>query len=91
MSCDPFSDFNPLPIYDAPTGWDTPFLSLGKNGIREELELTAIDNLPSLLPREASEDFSSQMVKALLTYPNGEEWLAAKAVFEATTARAGNV
>ncbi len=88
VSCDPFSDFNPLPIYDAPTGWDAPFVSLGQNGIREEIELTAIDNLPSLLPREASEDFSSQMVKALLTYPDGEEWLAAKATFDATLARA---
>ena len=91
VSCDPFSDFNPLPIYDAPTGWDEPFKSLGQNGIREEMELTAIDNLPSLLPREASEDFSSQMVKALLTYPDGEEWLAAKAIFDATLARAGDV
>ena len=88
VSCDPFSDFNPLPIYDSPTGWDAPFISLGQNGIREEMELTAIDNLPSLLPREASEDFSSQMVKALLTYPDGEEWRAAKATFDATLARA---
>ncbi|OUS08328.1 hypothetical protein A9Q96_02395 [Rhodobacterales bacterium 52_120_T64] len=87
VSCDPFSDFNPLPIYGAPTEWDAPFISLGQNGIREELELTAIDNLPSLLPREASEDFSSQMVKALLTYPDGAEWLAAKAVFDATVAK----
>jgi len=89
VSCDPFSDFNPLPIYDAPTGWNEPFISLGKNGIREEMELTAIDNLPSLLPREASEDFSSQIVKALLTYPDGEEWVAAKAVFESTATRSG--
>ncbi len=55
------------------------------------MELTAIDNLPSLLPREASEDFSSQMVKALLTYPDGEEWVAASAVFDSTSARAGDV
>ena len=91
VSCDPFSDFNPLPIYDAPTEWRAPFIPLGQNGIREQLELTAIDNLPSLLPREASEDFSSQMVKALLTYPDGEEWLSAKATFDAALARAGDV
>lgn len=88
VSCDPFSDFNPLPVYDAPTGWDAPFLSLGKNGIREALELTSIDNLPSLLPREASEDFSAQLVKSLLRYPDGDEWQNAKAVFDATLARA---
>lgn len=91
VSCDPFSNFNPLPIYDAPTGWEAPFIALGQNGIREEIELTAIDNLPSLLPREASEDFSSQMVKALLTYPNGEEWLAAKATFDSALLRTGDV
>jgi saccharopine dehydrogenase (NAD+, L-lysine-forming) len=89
VSCDPFSDFNPLPIYDAPTGWGAPFITLGPNGIREEMELTAIDNLPSLLPREASEDFSSQMVKALLTYPEGEEWVNARSSFETAMAHAG--
>ena len=89
VSCDPFSDFNPLPIYDAPSDWDAPFISLGQNGIREELELTAIDNLPSLLPREASEDFSSQMVKALLTYPDGEEWVNAANTFKDAINRAG--
>lgn len=88
VSCDPFSDFNPLPIYDAPTGWDQPFIALGKNGIREDMEITAIDNLPSLLPREASEDFSSQMVKSLLAYPDGEEWVAAAESFENAANRA---
>ena len=82
VSCDPFSDFNPLPVYDTPTPWDAPFVTLGKNGIREDLEITAIDNLPSLLPREASEDFSAQLVKSLLTYPDGAEWQAARASFD---------
>lgn len=90
VSCDPFSDFNPLPIYNAPTGWKQPFIALGKNGIREDLEITAIDNLPSLLPREASEDFSSQMVKSLLTYPKGEEWVNAARSFNAALVRAGS-
>lgn len=88
VSCDPFSDFNPLPVYDTPSSWDTPFSSLGKNGIREELELTAIDNLPSLLPREASEDFSSQLVQSLLVYPDGPEWVNAEASFTEALARA---
>jgi len=78
-----------LPIYDEPSAWERPFFNLGKNGIREELELTAIDNLPSLLPREASEDFSAQMVKSLLRYPDGEEWQNALKVFDAAIERAG--
>lgn len=88
VSCDPFSDFNPLPIYDAPTSWNTPFLDLGPNGAGRRLELTAIDNLPSLLPREASEDFSSQLLPALLAYPAGTPWQNALAAFTDALARA---
>ncbi|MBL4806625.1 MAG: saccharopine dehydrogenase [Rhodobacteraceae bacterium] len=83
VSCDPFSDYNPLPIYDAPTAWDAPFIDLG-NGV----ELTAIDNLPSLLPREASVDFSSQLLKSLLSYPDGPEWQAAANTFTTGQTRA---
>lgn len=78
VSCDPFSDFNPLPIYDAPTTWRQPFSDIG-NGV----ELTAIDNLPSMLPREASTDFSSQLINSLMAYPNGPEWVAARTSFDA--------
>ena len=88
VSCDPFSDFNPLPVYDAPTSWDAPCLDLGQNGAGQPLELTAIDNLPSLLPREASEDFSSQLLPALLVYPDGIAWQNALAAFNDTLARA---
>ncbi len=83
VSCDPFSSFNPLPIYDTPTSWKKPFIDLG-NGV----ELTAIDNLPSLLPREASIDFSSQLLKSLLTYPKGPEWQAAQASFNKAVSHA---
>ncbi len=83
VSCDPFSDFNPLPVYDAPTSWEKPFIDLGSG-----VELTAIDNLPSMLPREASIDFSSQLIKSLLAYPDGPEWQAARASFDAAISRA---
>lgn len=77
VSCDPFSDFNPLPIYSAPSTWDAPFEDLG-NGV----EITSIDNLPSLLPREASEDFSDLVLPTLLSYPASEAWQSARASFE---------
>jgi len=83
VSCDPFSSFNPLPIYAAPSTWETPFEAL-KGGV----EITSIDNLPSLLPKEASEDFSDQLLPTLLAYPGGEAWQAAKASFEGTVQRA---
>ncbi len=83
VSCDPFSDFNPLPIYSAPSTWDAPFEAL-EGGV----EITSIDNLPSLLPREASEDFSDQLLPTLLAYPDGAAWQAAKASFADAVKRA---
>jgi len=83
VSCDPFSDFNPLPIYSAPSTWDAPFEALAGG-----VEITSIDNLPSLLPREASEDFSDQILPTLLAYPDGEAWQAAKASFDDAVKRA---
>ncbi len=83
VSCDPFSDFNPLPVYSAPSTWDAPFEAL-EGGV----EITSIDNLPSLLPREASTDFSDQLLPTLLSYPDGAAWQAAKASFEDAVKRA---
>ena len=83
VSCDPFSDFNPLPIYSAPSTWDAPFERLAGG-----VEITSIDNLPSLLPREASEDFSDLILPTLLTYPDGEAWQSARASFEDAVSRA---
>jgi saccharopine dehydrogenase (NAD+, L-lysine-forming) len=88
VSCDPFSDFNPLPIYDAPTSWAAPYVSLGKNGQGEEIQLTAIDNLPSLIPLESSQDFSEQLLPTLKCFGTGVEWQAAKKVFEEKLAQA---
>ncbi|MEX3008275.1 saccharopine dehydrogenase [Hoeflea sp. TYP-13] len=81
VSCDPLSEYNPLPVYRAPTSWERPFIEIGRNGSGNPVELTAIDNLPSLIPREASEDFSSQFAPVLLRFDHGEEWQAAKQVF----------
>ncbi|PIK13931.1 saccharopine dehydrogenase [Halobacteriovorax sp. JY17] len=60
VSCDPTSDLNPIPIYDHITSWEKPFLNTC------ELELLAVDNLPSILPKESSTDFSSQLISHLL-------------------------
>jgi len=83
VSCDPFSDYNPLPVYSAPSTWQKPFEDLAGG-----VEITSIDNLPSLLPREASIDFSDQLLPTLLTYPDGAAWQAAKDSFAAAVARA---
>ncbi len=64
VSCDPSSDFNPLPLYSECTDFVNPCLRIidGCPG----LDLIAIDHLPSLLPAESSDDFSSQLLPSLL-------------------------
>lgn len=64
IACDPTSDFSPIKVYDRVTDWPVPALRVAEN---PPLDVTAIDNLPSLLPREASEDYSAQLLPSLLT------------------------
>lgn len=86
VACDPFSSFNPLPVYDAPTSWDAPFCEVARRG-GVPVHLTAIDNLPSLLPREASEDFAAQLLPVLQAFPAGIAWQNAEAAFRAAQLR----
>ncbi len=65
VTCDVTSDCNALPIYDRVTSWQQPVRRL-RSGPRP-LDIIAIDNLPSLLPGEASTDFSAQLVPQLMT------------------------
>jgi saccharopine dehydrogenase (NAD+, L-lysine-forming) len=46
------------------------------------LDVTAIDNLPSMLPRESSEDFANQLLPFLMD-TDGDVWQRAQAAFEA--------
>ena len=83
VSCDPFSEFNPLPLYAAPTPWDAPFATV-ENG-DASLDLIAIDNLPSLLPREASDEFAGLLLPYLKTLdkPAADPvWAASKSSFD---------
>ena len=62
IACDPDSDYNPLPIYTQATDWDEPAQRIAKAPV---LDVMAIDNLPSLVPRESSEDFAQQLLPYL--------------------------
>jgi saccharopine dehydrogenase (NAD+, L-lysine-forming) len=64
IACDPDSDFSPIKVYDRTTTWDAPALRVHDAPI---LDVTAIDNLPSMLPAESSEDFAEQLLPYLLT------------------------
>ena len=88
VSCDPHSSYNPLPIYDRPTSWAQPVVTVAETSAGGIVELTAIDNLPSLMPKDASEDFSASFAPALQRFPAGAEWHASLAAFEAARERA---
>ena len=69
VTCDVTGPTNMLPVNTEITTWDDPVRSL-HDGSPEHgtapLEVIAIDNLPSLLPREASEGFSADLTPHLL-------------------------
>lgn len=74
VSCDPYGPFNPLPVYDRCTSFEAPSIQISNGS--NPLDLIAIDNLPSLLPRESSEDFGEQLVPCLATLddPDSGPW-----------------
>jgi saccharopine dehydrogenase (NAD+, L-lysine-forming) len=80
IACDPTSDFSPIKVYDRATDWDAPVLRVADN---PPLDVMAIDNLPSLLPVESSEDYAAQLLPSLvtLTDPGAGVWGRAGADF----------
>ena len=64
VSCDPDSDYNPVPVYDRATDWTKPAVRVAEDPV---MDVTAIDNLPSMLPVESSEDYAAQLLPTLLT------------------------
>ncbi|WP_425044463.1 saccharopine dehydrogenase [Primorskyibacter sp. S87] len=82
VACDPDSDYNPVPVYDRATTWDDPVLRVASDPV---LDVMAIDNLPSMLPVESSEDYAAQLLPSLLTLTDLEQgvWGRAKATFDA--------
>lgn len=89
VSCDPYGEHNPLPLYDRCTTLAEPLLRL--HGKPCELDVIAIDHLPSLLPRESSEDFSAQLLPLLLQLGDSEApvWRSAAQLFERKVQEAG--
>lgn len=82
IACDPDSDFSPIKVYDQATTWDAPALRVHD---APALDVTAIDNLPSMLPSESSDDFAAQLLPSLLTLHDLESgvWGRAKGSFDA--------
>jgi saccharopine dehydrogenase (NAD+, L-lysine forming) len=62
IACDPGSDFSPIKVYDDVTSWEAPALRVHDD---PPLDVVAIDNLPSLLPVESSDDYAAQLLPSL--------------------------
>ncbi len=82
IACDPDSDFSPIKVYDRTTTWDAPALRVHESPV---LDVTAIDNLPSMLPVESSEDFADQLLPTLLDLndPSNAVFARATTTYEA--------
>ena len=84
IACDPTSDFSPIKVYDRTTDWQAPALRVHES---PPLDVTAIDNLPSLLPLESSQDFAGQLLPTLSDLPDSPVWERARAIFAQAIAR----
>ena len=84
IACDPSSEFNPIKVYDRVTDWAHPALCVAE---APPLDVVAIDNLPSLLPRESSEDFAAQLLPHLMAFASDPEgvWARARDTFNRHT------
>lgn len=74
-------EYNPVPVYNRTTTFEEPCLEI--IGGENSLHLIAIDHLPSLLPKESSEDYGEQLLPTLLTLDDTGQgaWQRAHAVF----------
>lgn len=89
ISCDPSSDFNPIPIYSQASTFADPVTRVTASPT--PLDVTAIDNLPSMLPIESSHDYAEQLLPYLLQLDeiNKDVWQRANTTFNEHTALLG--
>ncbi|RDA94997.1 hypothetical protein CP533_0149 [Ophiocordyceps camponoti-saundersi (nom. inval.)] len=87
VSCDTTNPHNPIPIYDINTTFDDPTVLAEIKGDQNPgpLSVISIDHLPSMLPREASEDFSQGLRESLLQLKDRKSsrvWTDAEKLFQ---------
>ena len=69
ISCDYSKKNNPIQIYNTKTTWSNPVFSYN-----EKVDIIAIDNLPSLLPRNSSNYFSKKCVDLFTCNSSKKHW-----------------
>ncbi|CAI4412092.1 CRB_1a_G0029490.mRNA.1.CDS.1 [Saccharomyces cerevisiae] len=84
VSADTTNPHNPIPIYTVATVFNKPTV-LVPTTAGPKLSVISIDHLPSLLPREASEFFSHDLLPSLELLPQRKTapvWVRAKKLFD---------
>lgn len=84
VSADTTNPHNPIPVYTIATVFNDPTVPV-ETSAGPKLSVCSIDHLPSLLPREASEQFSKDLMPSLLQLPERDTapvWTKAKALFD---------
>jgi saccharopine dehydrogenase (NAD+, L-lysine-forming) len=92
VSCDPNNPNNPIAVYDDITSLSVPFRrAMGSDSA--PVYVQAIDHLPTLLPREASQEFAAALLPHLLAFLTCPElpsvWRNAQGHFMAAQQRCG--
>jgi saccharopine dehydrogenase (NAD+, L-lysine-forming) len=70
ISCDYTKPNNPINIYDEATTFENPVYKYNNY-----VDIIAINNLPSLLPKDSSMYFSKNLLNLLLEYDKGNSWV----------------
>jgi len=88
VTCDVTSACNRIPVNDAVTSWTRPVRNLHSGP--PPMDVLAIDNLPSLLPRESSAAFSAALLPYLRMLHVGDAvWDRCRDQFRDAVARSG--
>ncbi|EJC98708.1 saccharopine dehydrogenase [Fomitiporia mediterranea MF3/22] len=91
VSCDTTNPNNPIPVYSINTTFPKPTVDVELGPEYPLLSVISIDHLPTLLPREASEQFSADLLPSLLEFPLRREkrvWTDAEKLFREKLAEA---
>lgn len=89
VSADTTNPHNPIPVYTIATTFKEPTVEV-ETTAGPRLSVISIDHLPSMLPREASEAFSSALLPSLLSLSHRDTapvWTRARALFNKHLAR----
>lgn len=83
VSCDTTNPHNPIPVYSINTTFPEPTVEV--DGLDKRCTAISIDHLPTLLPRESSEQFSKDLLPSLLQFPQRDTaavWTNAEKLFK---------